>query len=243
MTTAEPAPAAVARGLMRRAMTATLATALVDPPWPYASLVEVAVRGDGTPLLLISRLAQHTQNLLRDPRVSLLFDGTGPGPDRLAGPRVTVLGRAEASADPAERRRYLARHPGAARYADFGDFAFYRVAVERAHLVGGFGRIHWIDGSDLLLPAAAAAFLADDSDVVAHMNRDHADAIALYAERLLGLSAGSWRLSGCDPEGCDLTNDGVGARLDFPTPTADRDELRAALAGLARAARASARRA
>lgn len=237
MTTTEPVPAAQARGLMRRAMGATLATALADPPWPYASLVEVAARVDGTPLLLISELAQHTQNLLRDPRVSLLFDGTSAGPGRLAGPRVTVLGRAEASADPAERRRYLARHPGAARYADFGDFAFYRVAVERAHLVGGFGRIHWIDASDLLLPVAGAAFLADDSDVVEHMNRDHADAIALYAERLLGLSAGSWRISGCDPDGCDLMNEGISARLDFPTPVADHDQLRAALAGLARAAR------
>ncbi|MBM3509044.1 MAG: DUF2470 domain-containing protein [Alphaproteobacteria bacterium] len=238
---ADSAPATLARGLMRRAMSATLATALADPPWPYASLVEVATRVDGTPLMLISRLAQHTQNLLRDPRVSLLFDGTGPGSGRLAGPRVTVLGRAEASTDPAERQRYLARHPGAARYADFGDFAFYRVAVERAHLVGGFGRIHWVDASDLLLPVAAAAFLADDSDVVEHMNRDHADAIALFAERLLGLSAGSWQISGCDPEGCDLTSEGLCARLDFPTPVADRGELRAALAGLARAARGSAR--
>ncbi len=240
MTTAEPAPAALARGLMRRAMSATLATALADPPWPYASLVEVATRVDGTPLLLISRLAQHTQTLLRDPRVSLLFDGTSAGPGRLAGPRVTVLGRAKASADPAERRRYLARHPGAARYADFGDFAFYRVAVERAHLVGGFGRIHWIDASDLLLPMAAA-FLADDRDVVEHMNRDHADAVAHYAERLLGLNPGSWRLSGCDPEGCDLMSDGLSARLDFPTPAADRDELRAVLADLARSARANPR--
>ncbi|HUN51591.1 MAG TPA: pyridoxamine 5'-phosphate oxidase family protein, partial [Candidatus Sulfotelmatobacter sp.] len=138
------APAAAARRLIRSQNTATLATNLAaGDGWPYASLVLTACDHDGSPLLLISGLAEHTKNITADPRVSLLFDGTAGLADRLTGARATVLGRAERSQEPHHRERFLARHPSAAMYAGFGDFAFYRVSIARTHLVAGFGRIHW----------------------------------------------------------------------------------------------------
>ena len=138
-----------ARALLRGAAQATLATAAGDG-WPFASLVLIAHGRDGAPLLLLSDLAEHSQNIMADDRVSLLIDGTAGLADPLTGPRLTVLGRTSRSSDPDHRRRFLERHPSAGQYVDFADFAVYRLAVERGHLVAGFGRIHWIDAADLL---------------------------------------------------------------------------------------------
>ena len=149
---------------MRAADRATLATVMrgdqPDAAGPYASLVLVALDHDASPLLLISTLADHTRNLAGDARVSLLFDGTAGLDEPLTGPRVSVQGTAQRTDDPRHRARFLARHPGAAMYAGFKDFAFYRVAVSRAHLVAGFGRIPWIAGTDLLLDVGGSTVLA-----------------------------------------------------------------------------------
>lgn len=237
--TNDPAAAETARRLLRALDTATLATAHHQGGWPFASLVLGAADHDATPLLLISTLAEHTRNLAAEPRVSLLFDGTAGLESRLTGARVTVLGRAEISRAPHHRQRFLARHPDAAVYADFGDFAVYRVAVERAHLVAGFGRIDWIAADDLLyrLPEDCP-LIEQEAGVVAHMNEDHADAIQLYATRLLGAEGEGWRMTGCDPEGCDLRRGGEVLRLDFDKPARDAESARVELVRLVKRARA-----
>ena len=183
-----PDQIAAARRLMRSTDRAALATLLPTPegPAPYASLVLIAVDHDLSPILLISRLAVHTQAIEADPRVSLLLDGTAGLDHALTGARLSVMGRAEISPDARLRERYVARHPEAAMYAGFKDFAFYRVAVERAHLVSGFGKIDWIDAETLMLPEARNEKLVEhEAGIVQHMNEDHADAVALYASHLL----------------------------------------------------------
>jgi putative heme iron utilization protein len=141
------------RALMHAQATAAFGTlmngALMDGA-PYVSLVLVAFDVGGAPLLLLSRLAQHTQNLLADPRVSLLFDGTAGLEEPLTGPRLTVLGSAAPCPDPEALQRYLARHPSAAAYVGFSDFQLYRVDIERGHVVAGFGKIAWIEAAALL---------------------------------------------------------------------------------------------
>ena len=136
------------RTLMRAQETAALGT-LMDGA-PYVSLVLVAFDAGGSPLLLLSRVAQHTRNLLADARVSLLFDGTAGLEEPLTGPRLTVLGSAAACPDAAAMDRYLTRHPSAAAYAGFSDFDLYKVAVARGHLVAGFGKIRWVEAAALL---------------------------------------------------------------------------------------------
>ena len=132
----------------------------------------------------------------------------------------------------------VTRHPSAATYVDFQDFAFYRVAPTRAHLVAGFGRIHWIEAGDMLFDVAGSAPLAErEAGVVAHMNADHADAVDLYANQLLGLDGAGWRMPGVDPEGCDLRRGGQVARLAFERPVGDAEGARAELVRLAKAAR------
>jgi putative heme iron utilization protein len=227
--------AATARRLMRALDRATLATSLEG--WPYASLVLVALDHDASPLLLLSDLAEHSKNIKRDPRLSLLFDGTAGRDDPLTGPRVSVLGEAQLDADPRRLARFTARHPAAAGYAGFADFKLYRVAVARAHLVAGFGRIDWIAADALRQSGADPALAAAESDILAHMNADHADTLDLYATRLAGQSGTGWRLTGIDPEGADLRRAGGVARLDFGRPVRNAQEVRRAFIELAQRAR------
>ena len=192
---------------------------------------------------ILSDLADHTRNLKADPRVSLLFDGTLESAMPLAGERATVQGSIERVADPRLLARYVARHPDAAAYAGFRDFNLYRVTVERAHLVAGFGRIHWVAGDAVLLPVEALGSLAEqEGAVVEHMNTDHADAVQLYATRLLGRSGGAWTMTGLDPEGCDLRLGAATARLWFDAPVRDADSARAELVQLVRRARSDGQR-
>ncbi len=232
------------RELVRRLDRAALATLLPGSDeenisWPYASLVLVAVDHDLSPLLLMSDLALHSQAIKADDKVSLLFDGTTGLDQPLTGPRVTLLGRAAPTDDPRARQRFLARHPDAAMYAGFGDFRFYRVALKRAHLVGGFGKIRWIEPAELLPPPPPAALVEAEAGIVAHMNDDHAAAIDLYATKLLGLAGTGWRMTGIDGDGIDLRHGGTVARLALPHPVDGPEAARKALIALVAKARAA----
>jgi putative heme iron utilization protein len=226
------------RDLLRRSDKAVLATIdQADAARPYASLVMIACAPDAAPLLLISQLAEHTQNIARNPNVSLLIDGTAGLENPLTGARVTLQGSLAETGAPGDRQRYVNRHPNAAGYAGFADFAFYRMTLERAHLVAGFGRIHWIAGDSLTFDCAAHAGLIEaEEDILAHMNADHGDAVQGYAA-LSGEEPGDWVMTGIDPEGLDLRAGGRIARLGFDSPVSDPDGARTALAALAKRAR------
>lgn len=205
---------------------------------PYGSLVTIACDVDGAPILLLSRLSAHTRHLQADPRAALLVEDASRRHNPQTGPRVSLIGRIDPSGEARHRRRFLARHPSAAAYADFADFAFHRMTVERAHYVGGFARAHWIAADAFLSdPAAAAALAKAEASVLAHMNADHAVAVTLYATRLLGRRGRGWRLIGVDPDGADLAASGTPARLTFPHVVSDASTLRETLVALARSAR------
>jgi putative heme iron utilization protein len=230
---------AVAKKLLREARSGALATLMVASGDPYCSLVNVATAADGSPLLLLSRLAVHTKNLLADARVSLMVDERREG-DPLEGARVMLTGTVAATPDPNARRRYLDRQPEAGTFADFADFAFYQVVLKGAHLVAGFGRIVDLPPQELLVDLAGAdALVAAEPEVIDHMNRDHADAVRLYATKLLGATDGPWRCVGCDPEGLDLQRDRLGLRLPFPQRVNSPGVLRQVLKDLAEKARAA----
>jgi len=241
-----PAPGVVIRGLMRSATQVSLSTVLAcdGSGRPYVSLALLALDHDASPLLLLSNLAEHTANLKVRPEIALLFDGTGSYRDPLAGPRASVLGSVEVVEDPRLLARFVRRHPGAGLYAGFKDFNLYRVKVERVHLVAGFGQIHWVEAADVLFDVSLAAGLGPaEDDIVAHMNEDHADAVALIATKILKCPAGnaedSWVLTGVDPEGCDLRCGARLARAGFERPVVDAETARAELVALTRRARSS----
>jgi heme iron utilization protein len=233
-------PAEAVKKLVREARKAALATLDRQNSGPYASLVTLATAADGAPLMLISRLAIHTQNILSDTRTGLLIDGTSPEGDPLAGGRVSLMGRVAITDNANEKRRFLARHPEAEMYAAFTDFAFYRFEIERAHYVGGFGRIVDLKPSDILIDVIrATALLEAEPDIVAHMNEDHTEALALYAARLIGehQDPAAWKMTGIDPEGLDMIGTGGALRVNFAAPIATPGDARKALAALAADAR------
>ena len=228
-----------ARHLARRAVMGALATVDSDSGHPYASLVTLATEPAGAPVLLISKLALHTRNLLADSRASILIDETGNDGNPLAGGRVTLIGRAEKTTSPTARRRFLARHPEAEEYVGFPDFAFYSLSIERGHFVGGFGRIVSLSPEDILTPLEGATSLVDaEADIIEHMNEDHADALALYASVLLGGDNGAWRLTGVDPDGCDLICGPEALRLPFANRVTSPGDARQEFVRLAEKARA-----
>ena len=237
-------PQAAARKLLREGRSGALGTLMAgtgaESGGPYCSLVNVATLADGSPLLLISKLAVHTKNILADTRIALMLDERKEG-DPLQGARVMLTGSAEQTGDPEARRRYLDRQPEAEMFAGFADFNFYKMIVTGAHLVAGFGRIVDIRPEDLLLDLSGAETLvAAEADVVAHMNGDHAEACKLYATKLLGAEDGAWRCAGCDPEGMELQNERHALRLLFPQRVNSPGVLRAVLKQLADEARGKA---
>ena len=172
---------------------------------PYCSLVNVATAHDGSPLLLISKLAIHTKNILADPRASLMLDERKPG-DPLEGARVMLMGRVAATDDAKARARYLARQPEAEMFAGFPDFAILPDG-NRACASGRRLRAHRrSERGRTFSPKSPAPrrYSKPRPDAVAHMNEDHKDALQLYATKLLGAPDGEWRCTGCDPEGLEL---------------------------------------
>ena len=237
-------PTQLAKSLLRRSRQGALATLQAGSGDPYCSLVNVASHADGSPILLVSRLAVHTRNLLGDSRVSLMLDERAPG-DPLEGARIMLAGRAErsAAADAAIlRRRYLNAHPSAEAFVDFKDFSFFRIRPTTAHLVAGFGRIVDLEPGQFLTDISdAGALLEAEQGAIDHMNADHRDAIVLYATRLLGAAPAEWRCTGCDPDGIDMQSEGVTLRLDFPRRIVTPAALREVLKQLADQARNAAR--
>ena len=234
-------PSRSAKSLLRRSRQGALATLMVNSGDPYCSLVNVAANPDAAPLLLISRLAVHTRNILADARVSLMLDERVAG-DPLEGARIMVAGRAEELSGEAAalaRRRYLAAHPSAAGFVDFKDFAFFRIAPSGLHLVAGFGRIIDLKPAQFLTDISDADDLLEaEASAVEHMNEDHREAMNLYATKLLDAEPAQWRCTGCDPEGLDMQADGRILRLEFPERVRTGTELRKMLVRLAGEARA-----
>jgi hypothetical protein len=231
-------PVATAKHLLRTIRAGALATLDADGGFPFASLVTVATDLDGSPLLLMSRLAAHTRNLEADARASILLAQAGKG-DPLAHPRLTVTGAVARSDEPRVRARFLARHPKAALYADFADFSFWRMELHAAHLNGGFARAADLTAAEVSTALSGAETLAEAAQsAVEHMNADHREALALYATRLAGEPSADWRATGIDPEGIDLAAGDRSARVAFPDRVEDPGALRAVLKSLAEEARA-----
>jgi putative heme iron utilization protein len=235
--------AALARSLLRRSRQGALATLMPGSGDPYCSLVNVASFSDGSPILLISRLALHTKNILGDSRVSLMLDQRAEG-DPLEGARIMLAGRAEQAAEgevAVVRRRYLAAHPAAEAFVDFTDFSFFRILPAGAHLVAGFGRIVDLKPEQFLTDVSGAeALLEAEEGAVDHMNADHREALNLYATRLLRAQPADWRCTGCDPDGLDMQAGMDTLRLDFPERVTNGTALRKMLVRLAAEARAKA---
>lgn len=223
---------------------ASLST-LSEDGQPWGSMVMYVPLADGSPVLCVSTLAEHGRNLERDPRASLVVAQTGVDGDPLAAGRVTLAGvvsRPEGDVLEAAREAYLAAVPAARVYAEFGDFSFWVLDVQRVRWVGGYGRMDSADAESYRLaepdPVAPSAAYA-----VKHLNEDHADALLAMARVLGGHpDADEARCTHADRYGLDLDVGTSGGsrlvRIGFAEPITAPDGLRAATVELAKRARA-----
>ena len=218
----------IVRRLIRCAGRGVLSTRLAEGDgWPYGSLVLIGVDHDLSPILLLSDLAEHTRNIAADPRASLLIDGTVGHDDPLSAPRVALMGRVARIEDRSATARYIAHHPAATLYVGFADFHFFRLTIERAHLVAGFGRIRWLE-ADGIRPPLPAELIRDERKLIDGLNQDAG------LVRRLALKAGAetdagWKIAGVDRDGLDLCQRGKLLRIWFDRPASTTDEALAAL--------------
>ncbi len=217
------------RKLLRAARAGTLAT-VMDGGQPFASLVTPACAPDFSVLLMLSDLSEHTRHLRHEPRCSVLAAGAAEGVNPQTAPRVTVTGIAETVDDESLKARFLAIHPYAALYADFGDFHLWRVRPMGALFVGGFARAVRVRQADLIPYSTAVA--ASEAGIIAHCNSDHPDALAAIAGR-----PGDWRMVTADVDGADLALGEQVSRVHWSAPVADAGGVRAELVRMAKEAR------
>lgn len=239
----EPSHAERVRTLLESESVGTLATQSVrHAGWPFASVMPFALSGDASPLFLISGMAIHTQNVLADPRASLLVMQSGAGADPLGSPRATLLGEVRRIEDPPQDLRdlYLQRHPSARYWIDFSDFSFFRLQVTHVYFVGGFGVMGWVEADDYRA-AEADPLLDSAAGIIEHMNRDHADALRDVVRHFSGLAAEEAAMVSCDRLGFVVrvrTAEGMkGTRIAFPETVRTREDARRVLVGMTRASR------
>ncbi|MBB1517789.1 HugZ family pyridoxamine 5'-phosphate oxidase [Aquipseudomonas guryensis] len=204
------------------------------PGFPFGSVVPYCLDEQGCPLLLISRIAQHTHNLQQDGKCSLLVGERGAEDVQAVG-RLTLLAEAEKLAEPAQiaaaAARYYRYFPESRDYHQVHDFDFWRLQPVRWRYIGGFGAIHWLEQVNLANPFAGES----EQSMLEHMNADHAAAITHYV-KLAGLPAHEpAQLVGIDSEGFHLRIGKGLYWLAFPTSCNSPGAVRQALVQLARA--------
>ena len=224
-----------ARRLVRKFAAGVLATqSLKFPGYPYASALPYCTDQRGRVIVLISHLAEHTQNAERDPRVGFLVSALTRDLQEQA--RVSQIGDIAVVDEPAIAARYLRFFPEAAQYLEIGGFRFFRIEPLGVRYIAGFSGIHTIAADSYLAPPYPIAEAEDE--VIAHMNADHAHNLSDYCRAIPGRSPASAVMVGIDCDGFDIRADGQLLRIEFDAEVEDAGAARAELVKLARASRA-----
>ena len=231
-----PGLAERARTLLELGRTGTLSThSRKQPGFPFGSLMPYAMDSGGHPIFLISTMAMHTKNLQADSRASLLVTQPGVSGDLLANSRITLLGHAKPVADgevASVRALYIERHPNSSQWVEFEDFSFYFLNVIDVYYIGGFGVMGWVPNTDYD-QAQPDPLLDSAPGIIAHMNKDHADAIALLTRAATGINPQEARMTSVDRLGFQVqlkTDAGSKVeRISFPREVRNPLEARTVL--------------
>ena len=239
----EPSHAERVRTLLSLASLATLSTqSRKHPGFPFGSLMPFALDLQGRPLLLISNMAMHTQNLRAEPRASLFVTNAGNEDDPLGAARATLVGEAFPVPEPdigSAREQYLAQHPGSSYWIDFTDFSMFRFEPVDFYYVGGFGVMGWVNAEDYRT-AAPDPLARSAAAILAHMNSDHVAAMILLARTQSAVEASEATMTAVDRLGFTLrlkTAAGMkSTRINFPVSVSSAEQTRAVLVQMVRAA-------
>src|SRR5271157_492461 len=240
----EPSFAERARTLMHSSRIGSLSTlSRKQPGFPFGSLMPYALDDQGRPILLVSTMAMHTQNLQADSRTSLFVTEPGASGDPLGASRVTLIGNVVRIPEPelaAARTVYLTRYPDSKYWVDFDDFNFYRMDVLDVYYVGGFGVMGWVTASEYS-QAQSDPLAEQESGIIQHMNADHKDALILLAKRFAGIEAQEAEMTSVDRLGFNVrlkTQDRVhGARIAFLREVTNPSQAREVIVEMVKQAR------
>jgi heme oxygenase (biliverdin-IX-beta and delta-forming) len=201
---------------------------------PFGSITPYLVDHDGSVLILISALAEHTKNIRHDARVSLITHSQDD-PQIQAQGRVTVMGEARIETD-RERagKRYLRYFPEAQAYLQMHDFSFYRIRPLAIRYIGGFGNIHWVTADSYAVPPSA--LIEQEDGILSHMNADHQDSMIRYCRHYHQIEASKAVMLGIDCDGFDVRADSRVLRFDSSGPVLDAQQARQMLVEMSRIA-------
>ena len=216
-----------ARKLFLRESFGVLSTISLDlPGYPFGSVTPYCADTDGSPIIYISGIAQHTRNILANSKVSLTVVEGRSNLDVQAAGRLTCVADARMLSDAAAgptAERYFRYFPAAVQFQGTHDFSFFRLELVRIRYIGGFGQICWAEPGEFCLTNPFSP--AQELRIIQHMNQDHHDSLTRYAQ-------GDAVMTGIDGEGFDMLSGGAKVRKEFRTPIATMDEARQALIAL-----------
>jgi hypothetical protein len=211
--------------------------------FPFGSVMPYGLDVQGRPIFLISTMAMHTQNILGDPRASLLVTQSGTDGDPLGAARATLMGnvglvpKAELSE---ARSLYLERYENSKHWVDFEDFRFYRMDLIDVYYVGGFGVMGWVAAMEYE-QAQPDPLVDSASRIIEHMNADHRDAMILMAKEFAKVEAQDATMTGVDRLGFQVrlkTTEGMhGVRIAFLRSINNATEARTVLVEMTQKAR------
>lgn len=229
---------------------ATLATLSVDARcagYPFCSIVPFALDGRGRPIVQIASIAAHTKNVVSDPRVSLFVHEPSKRNERAddpqAGWRITLVGsmhRVHADEQAEAMARLSERVPRALAYEKTHDFQLWRVEIEHVRYIGGFGRICWVDGKDVVREPLGGGLADAAPGAIAHMNSDHGRSMVDMCTGLYGFTPDSAEMTALDRAGFFVSTRGPERLVHFSFgKEIDAGDLRAAVVDVVKRARAA----
>jgi putative heme iron utilization protein len=215
--------------------------------YPFGSVTPFILGHDGHPIILISTIAEHTKNIIANPKVSLLVFAKGD--DLQANARLTLIGEAESIGkdDTNLMARYSRYFPESVGYFAMHDFSFYRININQARYIAGFGKMGWVAGSDMNIQPETTNIAALEADMVNHMNQDHADSLVQYCQHFHNITPERALLIGIDSDGFDVeavlsnhdkVDDIKMLRFSFESPIFDTSSARAAFVAMSKQVRA-----
>ncbi len=225
-----------ARNLLVSEYQAILSTHSVDVEgYPFGSVVPYCLNQQGKPIILISSIAQHTKNILSNPKVSLIATESDADDLQTVG-RITYIADAEKLDidDTDSIERYYRYFPQSQDYHQIHDFDFYQLNPIRIRFIGGFGQIYWLEKEDILLANPFSS--AEEKSMIDHMNTDHAEAIKHYCVSYgIKYSAESVPvIAGIDSEGFNLRCGARIHRINFIEAVTTALDVRKALVEMAK---------
>jgi len=202
--------------------------------YPFGSVAPFVLNHQGMPTILISSIAEHTKNIIQNSKVSLVvFDNEA---DLQANARLTLLATAEQTDKNNElmRARYLRYLPQAEQYFDMHDFTFYTLHIDHARFIAGFGKMGWLEGTELIIPSNP--LFIEEPSILEHMNTDHQENLKAYCQYYHQIEVGTVKMIGIDSLGFDVrANSDMLLRFNFNQPITNAQEARSALVSMAKA--------